>query len=80
MITGLSIKFNWVGYYITQAIITNPISNLEKIIFAFGYMNSGNRFVFLTAVYTYSNNLITLGSIEDYTLDTLVIQYTKTTD
>ena len=79
VITGLNIKFNWVYQNLTTASIANPIPNMERIIYCFGYMSNTQRFVSLCAYYA-NNSSISMDSIEDYTLDTLVLQYTKSTD
>lgn len=79
----VNIPFTWQQQYLTRGEMNNPIANLEMIITSYGIMHNSSGYVETVPVgitYNTSANVLSMISIESNTLNTLILQYTKTTD
>lgn len=82
VITGLSISLSWNNQYRAENTFTNAPTDIDSLIYIEGYgvSNGDKKSHFSITTYDYGNGSWLLFSLEAGTVNTLIIQYTKTTD
>ena len=81
VITGLSITMNWNAQYRTENTFANAPNDVDTLVSIDGYGMLGNNKVhYGITAYGYGSSNWVLSSLETGTINTLIIQYTKTTD
>lgn len=82
VITGLSISLSWNSQYRAENTFVNAPTDIDTLVYidGFGLSNGNHKAHFGITVYDYGSSSWTLFSLQDGTVTTLIIQYTKTTD
>lgn len=82
VITGLSVNLAWNSQYRAENTFTNAPTDIDSLIYIEGYglSNGNHKSHFSITTYDYGNGSWLLFSLEAGTVNTLILQYTKTTD
>ena len=83
VVTGLNVQAVWQGTYYPNVAISAPISDVKEITNARAVMNYNNgisRNSICSVIVNNTNNIWALIVFDDITINTLIVEYTKTTD
>lgn len=83
VVTGLNVTAAWQQQYYPNVAIQAPIANVKEVINARAIMNYNNgisRNSICSVIVNDTNNTWALIVFDDITINTLILEYTKTTD